>query len=914
MSDRSGSFGGANRRLSGPTGGTSILDLDAALRIVRADPAGADLLRRGGAPDSPDLERLLSACPGGPRTLDRIRALVRKGSPDPGPVGDLTLDGQALQARLSRHDGPESPASCWRLTLVPTAQGPGSLDQMLGLAVSGLPFGETARQLLVRLLAALPADAAALRLRDRREPIVAGAAVASGWSHDLAGAVEEGGFLVADLETDARVPAGRELAAEGWRTYLCHPLHASGQVLGTLHVLARGPARFDESSVSRVASVCHLLALLAFGQRSSREPLSEGSGEIGLLLELTRSLGHLTAADEIPDLVLEAFPRVADPDVAVVILGDGGAGWDCRLQEYESVPEDLGRAARAAARAALDRATGREGSLETPAPGGSWGAQLHEPVLRRGVAVGMLSLFTVRSGCLREAQHRLLLTIAAQVSLTLDRLETVRERERSRLESVVDAMGEGLLWVDASGRLQLANPAARGFLEELLGDPEPRRLSRLGEVELARVARQLADGPGKRYHAELGGGTRRFSLTASAVEGGGAEEAGGMVLLLSDVTEQHAMQQKLLQSEKLSALGEMISGVAHELNNPLTAVMGYAQLLDSRTSIDPQVKEKVHTIHREALRCQRIVQNLLSFARNRHPERAPVDLNGVIRSVLQLLEYPLRIDGIALDVRLSPDLPAVRGDGHLLQQVVLNLTNNAHHAMQEAGRPGRLRIQSSYGSGRVRLVVEDNGIGIPPDRCGKIFDPFFSTKVVGKGTGLGLSLAYGCIQEHGGEIKVDSQAGEWTRFTIELPASPGLEAPAPPQEDRPSVRDWTGAPADILVVDDEPAVAEIISEVLQSGGHRVTVVHDGLAAWAHLENGAVDLVLSDLKMPRMGGRELYEEIRRRRPELAGKIIFTTGDTVGRATREFLRRTGRPYLTKPFQIADLQDVVDRTLAS
>ena len=116
------------------------------------------------------------------------------------------------------------------------------------------------------------------------------------------------------------------------------------------------------------------------------------------------------------------------------------------------------------------------------------------------------------------------------------------------------------------------------------------------------------------------------------------------------------------------------------------------------------------------------------------------------------------------------------------------------------------------------------------------------------------------------------------------------------------------------MVDDEPAVAEIISEVLQSGGHRVTVVHDGLAAWAHLENGAVDLVLSDLKMPRMGGRELYEEIRRRRPELAGKIIFTTGDTVGRATREFLRRTGRPYLTKPFQIADLQDVVDRTLAS
>ncbi len=806
-------------------------------------------------------------------------------------------------------------------------------QRMLALAVSTQDLAVLHREILDLAVPAVGADSGLLVLGPAQGThrcffSSRGPAARLPWSPSLAAAAEETRLpvVVADLATDARVAEGGELIAGGWQAYLCQPVLCRGRVLGTLHFLARQQERFDAASLGPVAAAAHVLALVAGSSGGAVEQHEVGrEDEAELLMHLSRSLGNLTEQRQVPGLLLDTLARLADPDLAVIVLEELHLPWDQAMREYRPTPEDLRAAARGDSLDALTRAGAaapldvrlremRRGSgvlQRGAAP--AWSSRLHQPVERAGRVAGMVSVFAQRERAFSEPQRRMLTTVAAQVAMTLERLESVTEAERIHLESVVDAMGEGLLWIDGAWRLRMANAAARRLLQELSGGTQPPSMQRLGPVDLKLVAQRLEAAP--RYHSEfeMEPGPRRMSVTASAVRGRGGA-ADGMVILLADITEQHVLQQKLLQSEKLSALGEMISGVAHELNNPLAAVMGYAQLLDSDlVDVDGERRqEKIRTIHREAYRCQRIVQNLLSFARNQNPERRPTDLNAAVQAVIRLLEYSLRVDDVEMILELSPDLPAVMGDAHQLQQVILNLVNNAQHALREVAGPRRLRISTAHRDDWVVVQVEDNGVGIPPDKLGKVFDPFFSTKAVGKGTGLGLSLAYGCIKDHGGEIRVQSPPGRGTCFTLDLPATSApiagrVAEPSAPVQARKSVRSRR-----ILVVDDEPSVAAVIAEVLSASGHRVEVAHDGREARERIRGGAVDLIITDLMMPHVSGHELYEDVRRLSPELAARMIFSTGDTVSEGTRDFLRRTGNAYLTKPFQIATLLEVVEEAL--
>ncbi len=269
---------------------------------------------------------------------------------------------------------------------------------------------------------------------------------------------------------------------------------------------------------------------------------------------------------------------------------------------------------------------------------------------------------------------------------------------------------------------------------------------------------------------------RIYAVSVSPV-GGAAGAPGGIVVVISDVTEARLMEEQLLQSEKLSAIGEMISGVAHELNNPLASVMGFAQLLqDARVGED--VKRKLGLIYSESQRCQRVVQNLLSFARKHRPEKRLLDLNSALQSVLQLLSYQLRVDGVEVRASLDPQLPGIHGDFHLLQQVFLNIINNAHQAMRETAGPRVLEVVSGLRAGRRRPPQGRTGPGSrsatrgpasAPENLKRIFDPFFTTKQPGQGTGLGLSLAFGAVNDHGGRIHARSQPGKGTTFVVELP-------------------------------------------------------------------------------------------------------------------------------------------------
>ncbi|HKS66105.1 MAG TPA: ATP-binding protein [Candidatus Acidoferrales bacterium] len=229
-------------------------------------------------------------------------------------------------------------------------------------------------------------------------------------------------------------------------------------------------------------------------------------------------------------------------------------------------------------------------------------------------------------------------------------------------------------------------------------------------------------------------------------------------------------QEQLLQSEKMAAVGQLISGVAHELNNPLTAILGYSELLKSEENVAGRSAEYLDKLYKQAQRTHHIVQNLLSFARQRKPERGQAQMNRVVEDTLALREYDFRSNRIEVHCCLDPDLPEISADFHQLQQVVLNILNNAVDAILEAKRKGEIWVRTSVEAGNVRLSITDNGPGVSNPH--RVFDPFYTTKPVGKGTGLGLSICYGIIKEHGGEIQVRNETPQGATFTVALPLNP----------------------------------------------------------------------------------------------------------------------------------------------
>jgi signal transduction histidine kinase/CheY-like chemotaxis protein len=360
-------------------------------------------------------------------------------------------------------------------------------------------------------------------------------------------------------------------------------------------------------------------------------------------------------------------------------------------------------------------------------------------------------------------------------------------------------------------------------------------------------------------------------------------------------------KEQLVQAEKLSAIGELVSGVAHELNNPLTGVMGYAQLLMGSGS-DPKTNKNLEKIHHEATRCQKIVQNLLMFARRHKAERHYQSVNDILKSTLELREYQLRVDNIRVRLQLDEGLPKTMVDFFQLQQVFLNLINNAHQAMVDAHGKGELTVSTWAEDDQIHVVIDDSGPGIQKENLSKIFDPFFTTKEVGKGTGLGLSLSYGIVKEHGGTINVKSESGRGTAISIVLPIQERKEAAA--EETPRIVAPDNGGGRSILVVDDEEVIVSLLEEILTTEGHRVDVARNGLEALHKIRTGSYDLVLSDLRMPGMGGEDLYSRIGKEQPELLPRIVFTTGDIVSPDVQKFIKRTGNRFITKPFSLEDV----------
>jgi len=265
------------------------------------------------------------------------------------------------------------------------------------------------------------------------------------------------------------------------------------------------------------------------------------------------------------------------------------------------------------------------------------------------------------------------------------------------------------------------------------------------------------------------GGLGHFSVNMSPMR----DERGdvsSIVVVMTDITEASVLQAKLMHAEKMAAVGQLVSGVAHEVNNPLTEILGFADLLLEQPDIAESAKKDLRVIVQEAQRTKTIVQNLLSFARQTPAQRKPVDLNSILRRTLQLRSYDFASHGFEVVERLDEALPAVTGDSHQLQQVFLNILNNAYDAITETDRVGRIEVVTTHTADYAEVIFRDNGPGIAsPDR---IFDPFFTTKEVGKGTGLGLSICYGIVREHGGEISCHNNKEQpGATFSVRLPVT-----------------------------------------------------------------------------------------------------------------------------------------------
>ena len=376
-------------------------------------------------------------------------------------------------------------------------------------------------------------------------------------------------------------------------------------------------------------------------------------------------------------------------------------------------------------------------------------------------------------------------------------------------------------------------------------------------------------------------------------------------------------QAQLIQSEKLSALGGLIAGVAHELNNPLTSVLGYAQLLQSTQGLSAEIRRDLDRISAQAQRAAHIVENLLTFARQRKPERTLVDVNDVLQTILDLRTYQLVVNNIQLKTELDDRGLLVLADPNQLQTVALNLINNAQDAIVEYRGSGTLTVTTRLVGNLVRVEVADDGPGIAPEAMGRLFDPFFTTKEVGKGTGLGLSICYGIVTQHGGNIWAESSAGEGATFIVELPVAE-REEEAPSEEDRTAPDVPPETRGRILIVDDEPDIIEMLGRAFSDDGYEVDVVGDAQLSLQRIVRARqtgqpYDLVITDIRMPNLDGRELYERLKRTQPDLAERVLFITGDTADPDTLTFLKQAGRRYVTKPFPMEKLRLVVQQVMA-
>ena len=659
-------------------------------------------------------------------------------------------------------------------------------------------------------------------------------------------------------------------------------------------------------------------------RRRAAEELNRRLSELFSLQELSYVLSDSLELDRIVEQVVRYAVRFLDAQGALLaLLGDASSdplrvaaaeGTLAPLRGQKIQGDDAGLIARSTAREHLELIRNSGAQPTEIVKGFQAAAAAAVPLRSHGIVIGTLVITDPKEGVFVPEDIRLLSTLATHAAVVIANarfFEMVR-RAKEQWETAFDALSEGIAVVDDEGRVRRSNRA----LADLLNMPLPNVVGTpLGEALLGKpnalqdllVATRRGERPAPLVarSERLG---RAVRVNVAPIPGAATEQS--IVVMVEDVTEQQALETQLVQSEKLAAVGQLVSGVAHELNNPLTSIAGLSEFLLEQKELGKKDRGHLQVIQEQAERAGRIVRNLLTFARKGAAERVPVDLNDVIRRTLSLTSYDLKLKDIAVERELSGALPDVFGDRHGLQQVVLNLVTNAAHAVADnpRERPREITV-STWFDGQVHLRVADTGPGISDDIAQSVFTPFFTTKEPGKGTGLGLSITYSIVESHGGQITLEPRGPRGgAAFRVDLP-------PAPADAVRPALTPVHGTPAvnasstvkrTILLVDADPAVQRTIKALFARDGHDVEVAGDPQHALDLAERGGFDLVITDARAmaPGKRGTLLAEELVTRMPALRDRIIVATGD-VRPTTEETLARLGVRYVRKPFNLRDLR---------
>ena len=504
------------------------------------------------------------------------------------------------------------------------------------------------------------------------------------------------------------------------------------------------------------------------------------------------------------------------------------------------------------------------------------------------------------------------------------------DRRAAAFARLFDAVDEGV-YIGTLALEATATIAANPYLKLILGYPSDAPESEIRpfdrdrfvdpQARVALIDRLRSDGYVRDYLLRLrrADGSTVWVEIVARIDNATDDATLRIEALVRDVSERKKLDDEtrdiyhqLLQAEKMAALGQTISGVAHELNNPLATILSWAERLTQKPAADESTRRGLEMILSESERAARIVRNLLTFARKRQTTRAMVEVNQVVRETLALRAYDQRVSNVSVIDALAAGLPQVFADGHQLQQVLLNLVINAEQAMLSTNGRGVLVVRSWHDAEQESVIVEinDDGPGIPDDLQPKIFDPFFTTKDVGQGTGLGLTVAYAIVQEHAGRIRLESRPAHGASFFVELPvtgakvSSPGLKTTR--FQRTPAPESVPGAA--VLLVEDESALATAVMDALRDAGYAAEWAADGEEALLKVSHHEYDLVICDLKMPRLDGMAFYRSLTAVAPALAKHVVFVTGDVAGSEAEKFFDESGCVWLAKPFRLADLLRVI------
>ncbi len=640
------------------------------------------------------------------------------------------------------------------------------------------------------------------------------------------------------------------------------------------------------------------------GSSTSTPPTrSEPPDVLGRLTDLSRDLAGAYRPATVIDRLAEALQELLAPDRLTIVALDVETnrlqiayhrGGDQPHLEDPLLQLPLRRGPMVFTRHVLEEAA-RHGATVTQDVAAWMGA----PIVAVGRSIGVVAVASERADAYGAKDLAVLTAVVAQAAIALEnsRLLQLLSSGKRQWELTVDAINQAICIVDDQGVVRRANRVFADLVQmQVTGIPGRPWISLLPPAWADVVSRALLE-PGAH---EIRSGDRVYTVNAVRMEGRDDEAA---VLSFEDHTEKRRLQEQLIQSEKMSAIGQLISGIAHDLNNPLASVVGFADFLVESGDVPPALAEPLRVIRQEAERAATIVKNLLSFARRQEGERVPQPIQPVLESVLALLRNELMGHNVEVSMTVEDGIPDIEINPNQIKQVFVNLITNAAQAIASTGKPGHVTVTAKRWLDGLAVSVGDDGPGIPEELLPRVFEPFFTTKTQGEGTGLGLSICQGIVKEHGGRITLESSPGAGSTFTVELL---GGGRPSRPSQPIPAL-EAAGA-LRILVVDDEPHILHYMRATLESWGHLVEVASDGTEAVERALVVPFDVIICDLRMPRLGGREMYNSLARAHPHIARKVIFATGDTVRGDTLQFLETLGRPFLHKPFTLGELRTVL------